>query len=281
MRVTSVDMYSAASEQAISFGLTGNDSNSEYEARQILGLDADEIIPKFYGVGGDGSKFYEYGMKPREIVIRVILKPRFELDQTYGDVRDRLYRAISANRTGMVSLDFNSGATKVARISGSITKFEAGHFTKTPEVQITILCNDPMLKGITPTIFEEADLETTNPLKIPDSKSSAPHGFTAEIKFTAPEPGLTISDSDTDPTWAFIVVPDGGFLTNDILHFSSEYSDKKLYVVRGATTLQLADKIYPGSIWPIVFPGANEFYIDEMASINVQRVEYTASYWGV
>lgn len=281
MRVTSVDMYSAASEEAISFNLSGNVSNEQYEARQILGLDAQEIVPKFYGAGADGSKFYEYGMKPRDVVIRVILKPRFELNETYGDVRDRLYRAISANRTGLVTLNFNAGATIVACISGSITKFEAGHFTKTPEVQITVNCKDPMFKGLTPTIFEEAELTTTNPLKIPDSRSSAPHGFKSEIKFTAPEDQLTIMDAEIDPTWVFMVVPDGGFLTDDILYFSSEYSNKYVYLTRGATTVQLADKIYPGSIWPIVFPGSNEFYIDEMNNVDVQKVEYTASYWGV
>ncbi len=282
MRVTSVDMYSASLEEAITFSLENAEPNAQYQARTILGLDAEDIIPKFYGSSLSGnSKYYDFSLKPRDIVIRVVLSPRFNLDESYSDIRDSLYRAISANRSGLITLHFKSGGTLISRIVGSVVKFEATHFTNLPEVQLTIRCNDPMFKAINPVIFEASELATTNPILIPDSLSTSPHGFTMQMTSHATVASFTIQDVASNPEWKFKVIPDGGFLSGDVLHFSSERSDKQLYYVRGATTVQLADKIESGSIWPMIFPGQNEFHFVNLASFNWNLVEYYASYWGV
>ena len=282
MRVTSVDMYSSASEEAITFSLQNSEPNAQYQARTILGLDAIDIVPKFYGWSLSGAnKYYDFTLKPREIVMRIILSPRFKLDESYSDIRDSLYRVISANRTGLVTLHFKSGGTLVSQILGSVVKFEATHFTNLPEVQLTIRCNDPMFKAINPVIFEPEDLDTTNPILVPDSLSTAPHGFTFQATFHATAASFTIQDAASNPEWKFKVIPDGGFLSGDVLYFSSEHSNKHIYYVRGATTVQLADKIESGSIWPLLFPGHNEFHFVNLASFNWNSVEYYASYWGV
>jgi hypothetical protein len=282
MRVTDVDMYSAKFEEPITFSLAKNDPSAQYMVRTILGLDAEEIVPKFYGRGlQTAPKYYDFGMKARDIVIRVILNPNFRIDDTYSNIRDDLYRSISADRTGKVVLHFRAGATLVSRIFGFITKFEVPYFVKLPEVQITVRCDDPMFRAINPVHFTPAELPTTNPINIPDSISTAPHGFTMQVTFKAASPSLTIQDKSSNPEWIFKVTPSGGFLINDVLYFSSEFSNKYLYIVRGGSTIQLIDKIQPNSIWPIIFPGQNSFYISEIATINWNYLEYYAAYWGV
>jgi hypothetical protein len=282
MRVTAVEMYSAAFEEAISFGLQNSEPDAQYQVRTILGLDAEEIIPKFYGWSLNGeNRFYDFSLKPRDIVMRVVLTPRYNLDESYSDVRDGLYRVISANRTGLVVLHFKSGGTLIARILGSIIKFEAVHFTNLPEVQLTIRCNDPMFKAILPVEFEPSDLSSINPVLIPDSLSTAPHGFTMQLTFDASAASFTIQDVPSDPEWLFKVTPAGGFLSGDVLYFSSEHSNKQIFYVRGGTVVQLGDRIDPGSMWPIIFPGHNEFHFVNIASFNWNAIEYYASYWGV
>jgi hypothetical protein len=283
MRVTSVEMYSAAYEEAISFSLLGGEPNAEYQIRTILGLDADDLVPKFYGWSLSGTnKYYDFTLKPRDIVMRIILVPRFRIDESYSDVRDHLYRVISANRTGVVVLHFKSGATLVSRIFGSIIKFEATHFTNLPEVQLTIRCNDPMFRAINPVVFEPVELATVNPVLIPDSISTAPHGFTMQLTFDAAAASFTIQDLITSPEWKFKVIPDGGFLSGDVLYFSSEHSNKYIYYIRGGSTIvHLGDKIESGSIWPMLFPGQNEFQFLDISSFNWNSVEYYAAYWGV
>jgi hypothetical protein len=138
-----------------------------------------------------------------------------------------------------------------------------------------------MFKAINPVIFEAAELSETNPVIIPDSLSTAPHGFVFELSATATTPSITIQDVPSDPSWKFKVTPAGGFLSGDLIYLSSEYSDKYIYMVRSSVVTQLADKVEPTSVWPILFPGANSFHIDDITKFNTNKVTYYPSYWGV
>lgn len=286
MRVTNVEMYSPTLEEPIDFSLRGDDPRARYKVRQIIGLDAEEIIPKFYGWGLNAqsyseSRFYSFNMNERVIVMRIVLNPQFQLDESYSDIRDELYRAISATRAGKIDLHFKSGATTVSHIYGLITRFEAPYFSKTPEVQLTISCEDPMFRALNPVIYSPSELPTTNPVRIADSLSTSPHGFEMQMTFDGALDALVIQDEATLPNWKFTVTPSTGFLIGDVLHFSSEYSSKHLYLQRGQNTIQLVDKISPSSVWPIIFPGDNNFHFVGIDKFNWDTLNFYASYWGV
>lgn len=281
MRVTSVGLYSNNVE-AVSFSLRASEEDYRYMVRNIVGLDADELVPKFYSFGlATKARFYDFGLKAREIVMRIVLNPRLRMDESYSDIRDDLYRAISSTRTGLIALHFNSGATTVSRIFGFITKFEAAYFTKLPEVQITVRCDDPMFRGINYSALKTAALGTSSDVIIPDSLSTAPHGFSMKVTFKATSPAFTIQDIQTTPEWKFKVIPSGGFLAGDQLFFSSEYTDKYLYIMRGATRTDLMDKIEPTSVWPILFPGSNRLYFVERTTFDFNSFIFYPAYWGV
>ena len=282
MRLTSVDMYSPDFSEAITFNVRDANSDDRYMVRTILGLDADDIVAKFYGfTTNTKSRMYDMRLKAREIVVRIVLNPNFRVDESYSAVRDSLYRAISAARTGMVTLHFKSGGTIVARISGFITKFEVPYFVKLPEVQLTVRCDDPMFRAINPVIFAPADLKTTNPILVPDTLSTSPHGFTFQATFKATAASFTIQDVATQPEWTFTITPSGGFLSGDVLYFSSEFINKYCYMVRGGVTTYLMDKLSPASVWPMLFPGQNSLHFVNIASINWNTLQYYAAYWGV
>lgn len=286
MRVTNVEMYSPTLEEPIDFSLRESDPTARYKVRVITGLDAEEIIPKFYGWGLNASnsidgRYYNLNMKPREVVMRIVLNPRFDLDESYSDIRDDLYRAISASRTGMVELHFKAGATDVSHIKGFISKFEVPYFVQLPEVQLTVRCDDPMFRGVNPVVMGDTEIATSNPILVPDSRSTAPHGFAAELTCTVASTTLTFQDVNPSPNWQFVITPNGGFLVGDKVYISSEYSNKYLYIIRGGATTQLVDKVSPMSIWPLLFPGANSFYIPEIAKFDFDLISFYAAYWGV
>ncbi len=80
-------------------------------------------------------------------------------------------------------MQFNNGDNTVAAISGFVTKFEAPNFTKTPEVQLTVNCSDPMLKALDEVNVDVTDLDpffTT----IVDDESTSPHGFRFGVIFS-------------------------------------------------------------------------------------------------
>jgi hypothetical protein len=282
MRLTSVDLYSPNFSETVTFTLRDVDSSDKYMVRQILGLDTDEIVPKFYGFGLNGNnRFYNLGLKAREIVIRVVLNPHFHINESFTDIRDSLYKAISATRTGKIVLHFKSGATIVAKIEGFITKFEVPYFSEISEVQLTVKCDDPMFRAINPVLYTPQEMKTVNPIMVPDSLSTAPHGFFLQVTFKSACPSFTIQDDPDTPEWKFKIIPDGGFLIGDVLYFSSDFSNKYLYLMRGATNIPLIDKIEPSSIWPIIFPGANFFTFVDIAHFDWNSLEYYAAYWGV
>ncbi len=281
MRVTDVSLFSNNIE-TVSFSLSKSDPDAQFMVRDMVGLDSEELVPRFYGFGAQTkTKFYDFVMKPRLMVIRFVLNPRFNLDESYSDIRDALYKSISSARSGLVWTHFNSGGSTVARIAGFITKFEVPYFTPLPEVQLSIRCDDPMFRAINPVSYKVAELKTTNPIIIPDSLSTAPHGFSFQVTFKAATPSFTIQDQATNPDWLFKVIPAGGFLANDILNFDSGYANKQLYLTRGGVVTYLIDKITPDSIWPIVFPGTTTLYFLDIANFTWNKLEYYAAYWGV
>lgn len=284
MRVTDITLNANNSEIA-AFSFKNPLSTGQYVAKAIIGLDSDEIVSKFYTFSlASKNRYYDLSSTKRDVVIRIALNPRWIINESYSDLRDEIYKAISANRTSEVQLYFYAGATLIAYLSGMVTKIEVPHFSKVAEVQITIHCQNPLMRAINPVRLETPQISTTNPVVIADSLSTAPHGFKFNIKFTANTPSFIMQDAQT-PEWKFEVVPgliagQTGFLTNDVLYFSSDYNDKTLYIQRGSTSYPIIDKVQLGSVWPVLFPGANEFWIVSGAFIWNQ-LEFYAAYWGV
>ena len=281
MSITSINLLSNDIE-ALRFDLRATTALSRYIVRNIVGLDADEIIPRFYGFSKDGTKrFYEFKLKPREIVMRIVLNPRYSIGENNTFIRDELYKTISRTRTGLVNLEFYSGANIISTIAGHIVKFEVAYFSAEPELQVTIRCNDPMFRGINPVLLEEAEISDTNPVRISDSLSTAPHGFKFKITMTGTQADFTIQDKATDPEWDFNVIPATSFLSGDEIYFSSEFNDRYLYMIRSGVTTSLLDRIEPTSVWPIIFPGDNDFHFVDIASFDWDYLQFHAAYWGV
>jgi hypothetical protein len=183
-------------------------------------------------------------------------------------------------------LHFNAGATNVAKITGFITKFETALFNREPEVQLTVRCDDPVFRSITPVELLPEDIVGLAVLDYPnvnvsDTLSTAPHGFSADFVFSAASASFTIKDKEgSDFDWHFTVVPFDAFAIGDILHFSSEYGQKQLVRQRGGAFLSLIDTVQSDSVWPIIFPGENKLYFSP-GGVTWNFIKYYASYWGV
>lgn len=280
MKITSVGLHSNGVE-VVRFELRKEDAHSRYMVRSIVGLDSDEITPRFYGFGASGQRFYDFAMPARDVVLLVVLNPTFALNEEYSSVRDELYKAISSSRSGEIELRFYSGGAVIARLTGFFVRLEAGYFNKAPEAQLTIRCSDPMFRGINPTKLSPDDISDTSPILIADSTSSAPHGFAMELDFT--DTVTTFSMGCPDGQWNFEVTPTVPFAAGDKLIFSSEQAKKKLCVIRDGDTEaeHLMNAIHTGSLWPIMFPGRNEFLVPTIDDLDWVEIEFYPSFWGV
>lgn len=278
MKLTSVELRPVNSSDVAVLSFRDPGRQNSYNVKAIVGLDADDIVPRYYG-GSGAAKFYELSMGKRTIVVRISLNPKSRENQTYSSLRDGIYKLIASSRTGQLQILFKRNNSIVAVISGFVTKLESPHFNKEQEVQITVSCDEPMLKAPNRTVISVSSLNTTL-VNLQDSVSTAPHGFIFDMKFLANTASLTMADPNDD-SWSFDVAPFGGFLLDDILHFSSEYNNKTLYLTRGVTDYYLAETIVPGSIWPILFPGDNIYAFSTPENVEWTKLEYYATYWGV
>lgn len=287
MRVTSIDIRAVNTSNVCSLSFRDPTSQNPYQVSGIVGLDAEEIVPRYYGAsGGSDDKYYTLSLQKRDVVVKIVLNPRFALLESYSSLRDELYRLIASARTGALRLEFKDGVTVVASVSGFVSKFETDQFAKQPSATLTISCDEPMLRG--PSIIEVdvGELDPEYPV-IEDELSTAPHGFVFDVTFTSDMDDFIIADSELN--WAFGLAFGlyGGFHVGDVLHFSSEHNAKELYLTRsaapgappGAPQIHLAHVVSPRSIWPIIFPGTNSFVCS--TGFEWTSMSYYPTYWGV
>jgi hypothetical protein len=280
MKLTSMEIHPAGSSDVYVMSFRDPGTQNPYNVISVEGLDVDAIVPKYYGVSANSlDNFYNLSMENRQIVPRVSLNPYYAPGKTYSDLRDDLYKAISSSRTGLIEFWFKNGEDVVAVISGWMLKFESDLFSKSPEIKMTVRLKDPMLKAPVVTNVPVAGLDPALTV-ITDDVSTAPHGFDFTMTFTGALASVKITDPD-DLSWSFEVTPAGGFLNGDVLHFSSQWKNNQLYLVRGGVTIYLGDKITPGSMWPIIFPGDNKFSFSGAAVKNWTTISYFPTFWGV
>jgi len=283
MKITSIGLYSDENEVA-NFDFEDPNSDNPYIAKTVLGLDADEITPKFYGFTKlNRNRMYDFAMKSREIVIRIALRPHRENSESYSSLRDDLYRAVSSSRTGKIDVRFNTGIPWFAYISGFVTKFEVPHSSKDAEATLTIFCEDPIIRGFNASRFlSESSPSGLEPFVVVDHISTAPHGFEIELTLTSELYTFSIIDAlaiGSDPDWEFKI--DYHFLAGDILNVNSQSGARAIRVTRGVDIFLIADKIAPDSVWPVIFPGTNNITFSNPDSVELGYVEFTPEFWGV
>jgi hypothetical protein len=145
MRITKVNLMPDNSSNIIEMSFRDARRQNPYHAKAIIGLDADELVSKFYG--GINSNLFDILLKKREIVVLVELNPHSSPGQTYSSLRDAFFRLIGATRTGKVKFEFADEDGVKATISGFVTKMEAPLFNQVPEIQLTVDCKpDPILR---------------------------------------------------------------------------------------------------------------------------------------
>lgn len=290
MKVTSVELHPQGSSAVHVLSFRDPTRQLPYNVREIGGLDADSLVPKFSGTATDGvTKFYELGLQSRDLVVKIELNPIFKDGKTYSDLRDDLYKIIASSRTGFVDVWFKNGETVVAVLSGWVSKFESELFEKAPLIILTIRTDDPILRSPTLVEVDVSGFNQAVPFVIEDLESTAPHGFDVVIQVVTAFPVLVLNDPN-DGAPGFMFEPIGQFMPGDVIHISTDFKTRQIYVIRSGTAVPvyLADRVYAGSVWPIMFPGETslEFKsqnIDGVAtgSVDLTSLSYYPTYWGV
>lgn len=277
MKITSIHLVPANGLDPCVLSFKDPRRLNPYNVKNADGLDADEIVSKYYG--GGTQKYYALSVIKREPVLQIGLNPRFGQGESYSGLRDDLARMIASTRTGSIQICFFNDTIQVACLTARVAKFESDLFDKDPYITITFTCDDGTLRAPEETILPAPSY---NPglTVITDANSTAPHGLKFSLLVNALSTGLVLRDPDDD-TWAFQLSETLVLFPDDVLHFSSEPNNRYVYVVHGIQTYHVADSIIAGSMWPVVFPGQNKFALDNPGNFDWLTMSYFDTYWGI
>ena len=291
MKITRLLMSSENSTETIEFSYIDPTASNPYNVKKVLGLDAPDIIPRYYGsssafIGDNNSPYYSLTLGARQIVILVKLNPQFNTNQSYSDLRDGLYRQIVSSKSGRIVLYFvdDSTGTPQTKVqsSGVVQKVESDPFSQDQTVQLTINLDDPLLRGPDPYILSVGGVASSE-FNVSDEVSTAPHGLTVSFKITgniAPGEEFTVYDPSDPLNWYFTLNPSYNLIANDIITISSDY-EKSVVLTRAGVDTPIADAIVAGSIWPTMFPGVNQFGVVQASRTLVNSFSYYPTYWGI
>lgn len=284
MQVDKIQLWSN-NRQICEFSLNGENLQSPYILKGSTGLDAEQITARYYGEGLETrTKWYDLSLSPREVSLKIGLNPNYGLGDRPIGLRDTLYKAIASNRNGMVKLKFMYDGACVGVLNGLVTKLEADLHAKATDVQLTMRCQDPLIKAETKTTLDVATLDTES-FTITDLVSSAPHGLFMkfEVAQLVPTTFMSIRDAETDYEWEFRF--DNAVVDNDMFYLSSENGNRFFYKLPNDLPIgqeHLMGYLQVGSSWPYIFYGDNPFFI-EIAGFTFTwaEVSYYETHWGI
>lgn len=281
MKLTSVEIHAPNTSTVINLSFRDPTLTNPYNIKGIVGLDADELVSQFYSTATNSlTKFNNISLLKRNIVLRIGLNPRYDQIESYSSLRDAVYKMLASSRTGRIQLYFMNKTDTIATLSGFVSKIETTLFEQVQEIQITVKCDDPMLKSPSPVSIDITGMPLTN-FVVQDNVSTAPHGFKYEIELLANLASVLTMSDPTNPSWFFTMTPGWGWLSGDVISFSSEYNNRYAWLIRSGIVYQLGEYLIKGSVWPILFPGSNTFTFTNPTSLKWRSMSHSYNYWGV
>lgn len=287
------DQDLSESEEIASFDFQDPYGTPGFRIKSFTGLGAEEVQLQFSGFSSSGNRIYTRKLEKRNVILHLELHQSVgEYPVDNGDVRDQFYKMIASSRTGTVRIVlYPSDLPNIYTYSslivcvGRLIRVEPDLFSEIPTLEVNIELEDPMLYAGGPVIIDDSVYTNPETITITDNWSTAPHGFSIETKFTGPAASFSIGETDVDG-WSFGVTPGvftpeyEGFVLNDILTISSVAGNRKVTITRGGQTYSAVDRIDPGSVWPMIYPGENVFAIDT-ESYDIQDIIHTPTFWGI
>lgn len=253
-----------------------------YLVRAAEGLGPPDFAAVVEGFDISGIPVMSSNPQKRDLAFRITLAPK--IGQTYGDMRDDLYKLIS--RTVLVK--FMKGSTVLAQTTGFIRQFEAAHFTNLPEVQLVIECQEGAFAAPKATNIPLASLVTLNPI-INYDDGTAPTGLDLKIKVIAAR--NTFSITEHSKLWAVGGVDvhnkfeiNWALFPDDQITISTYPRNRRVTMFRPSSgvTVDMAGSLNAGAVWPKLYSGVNTFtWTFDSNWTTWLSASYVPRFWGV
>jgi hypothetical protein len=288
MKVASLTIRNAMGKgPTISLPLIPTSSTAwPYYVTDITGLDPEGIQYRQVGSALSNNATYlprvETLLRNRQVAVKVRLNPYVTglTNNSFGALRDNLYRVIAAAEIAAVDLIFTPDGEdpEPVKVTGTIQGIEINRFSFEQTAVITInFPDDSLFRG---TVVK--DVTIANPvnssLTFSDDESTAPHGAGIGLVVNAvPPSGNWMQIMNTlyiDPS----AIP-GGVDVGDQIHVANLYSQRQISIVKSGISSEIAQALTSIAVWPVVYPGSNTWATSPW--FNWLYVKYFTAYWGI
>jgi len=220
----------------------------------------------------DGSFLTGKNLEDRNIVLTLGLNPDW-IDWDYTKLRGLINDYFMSK--SQVRLVFDTDEYPEVEIVGHVETNKQNPFTKDPEIQVSIICPDPLFvaTAIT-TILQNPNTEAPMTIEYPGTVAA---GFKLDI--------LQVSGSN--PTQVVVHDSVGTMTINDAPVMSStSYLEifsvpGERYIKKNAVGSNIFNKIASGSVWPMLYSGDNQFYIVTNNGVQQWSMTYNALFGGL
>ena len=189
-----------------------------------------------------------------------------------ADLRSKFYGFLSPGITEDIRIEFVNETEPVAYTTGYVKQLEIVPFSKTPEIQITITCDEKFLISPSATYVEA---EGAAPLSI-YNLGSAPTGLYFEV----------LMESDMD-TWSLSNDKGESFTINwpfeafQKLIVNTSSKNRQVLLDDGVNEpVNVISGFDVSSGWLYLYPGDNTL-TPSVSSFEWGEISYQAKYWGI
>jgi len=177
-----------------------------------------------------------------------------------------------------VRMEFDTDSLPTVQLYGVVEMAEAPIFAQDPEIMISILCSNPYFEALVDTVSPLV-ITTSGDIHTLEYEGTVPVG----LKWTGAH---TASSAINDLHFKPVAVTRGVYYrkpTTDTvartINFSSVPGDR--YVRVGSATYLERLQGLNITVWPMLYPGSNQFQINSAGSWTVNDIRWRARYEGL
>lgn len=254
-----------------------DDASSGIIVEDIEGL---EPVKATFGTSSfasmDGVQYQSSRREARPLTIKLKLEPDY-ITKSVRDLRTMLYDYFMPKTA--VSLRFYTTDGLTVDISGRVEDFQAPLFVQEPKVTIPILCFDPDLVAIEPTVISGATVEDDTETLI-HYDGNIETGFSFVLNVNRAESAFTIYNRRPDNSMQILDFS-GALGIGNTLTISTVDRAKSVKRASSGASISMLYAISSQSNWIQLFPGDNFFRVYATGTPIPYELTYTTRYGGL
>ena len=270
MSLTTLSVVSSSGE-TLNFHIG---ASTGYQLEEVRGLDPvkADISSSSFGQH-DGSQYQSSRRGERNIVMVIGLVPDF-VTNTVQSLRLDLARLLMPKRPVTLRMIDSDGS--VVSIAGRVESFEAPLFTRTPKVDISIICFDPDFKSHALTTKTGSSVtDITNTAIQYDGSVDTGFLFEMTVNRATNELALVLVNSMGESQRVDFAM---ALSAGDKIEIGSNFGEKGVWVTKDGLRTPALYTITPNSNFLVLSPGVNQFRVQMAGAAIPWSIKYYERY---